>query len=217
VSCECEVEVANAEQAKVLKLLLAINAVMFLVEGIAGLVAHSTGLIADSLDMFADAAVYGIGLYAVGRSTVHKAKAAYTTGIFQSLLGLGVVVEVARCVLVGSEPLSALMMGIGALALAANLSSLALLSRHREGEVHMKASWIFSTNDVLANVGVIIAGALVAYFGSALPDLIIGSLIAAVVIRGAARIITDARHELAKAAQQVVLPDGPRPAGSARR
>ncbi len=199
-SCECEVETAGPEQAKVLWALLAINAVMFLVESITGFLAHSTGLIADSLDMFADAAVYGISLYAVGRSVTHKAKAAYLSGIFQLALGVGVVVEVARHFISGVEPQSLLMMGFGALALVANLCCLALLSKHREGEVHMRASWIFSTNDVLANLGVIAAGVLVAYFGSALPDLIIGSVIAASVIRGGVLIISDARSELAKAA-----------------
>lgn len=197
MGCECEVEVKDASQASVLKILLVINATMFLVESTTGIIAQSTGLIADSLDMFADAAVYGIGLYAVGRSAAHKAKAAFGSGVFQCLLGVGVVLEVIRRFVEGSEPLSPLMIAIGGLALVANLSCLALLSKHREGEVHMRASWIFSTNDVLANLGVIIAGVLVAYFESPLPDLIIGSIVSALVLRGGIRIITDARHALA--------------------
>jgi len=196
MSCECDVEVRNAEQAKILKILLAINAAMFFVESIIGFIAQSTGLIADSLDMFADAAVYGIGLYAVGRSFANKAKAAYGSGIFQCILGASVVVEVVRRFVVGSEPLSLLMLGIGTLSLIANLTCLALLSKHREGDVHMRASWIFSTNDVVANIGVIVAGVLVACLGSPLPDLVIGAIISAVVIRGGVRIITDARHKL---------------------
>jgi len=207
--CECEVEIRDAEQAKVLKVLLAINAVMFLVESVTGLIAGSTGLIADSLDMFADAAVYGIGLYAVGRSTFHKARSAYASGIFQCLLGAGVVVEVVHRFIAGSEPESLLMMGIGTLALAANVTCLLLLSKHREGEVHMRASWIFSTNDVLANLGVIVAGVLVAYLGSALPDLVIGAVISALVIRGGVRIIVDARQELSGTARQQVPADRP--------
>jgi Co/Zn/Cd efflux system component len=199
VSCECEVEAERVEQARVLEVLLAINATMFFVESITGLMAHSTGLIADSLDMFADAAVYGIGLHAVGRSAVHKAKAACASGALQCLLGVGVVAEVIHRFIVGSEPLSPFMVGIGSLALAANVSCLALLSKHREGEVHMRASWIFSTSDVLANLGVIIAGILVAYFSSALPDLIIGSVIAMFVMRGGVHIIADSRREFAKA------------------
>lgn len=218
MSCECEVEVKNAEQARVLKLLLSINATMFFVEFLVGLVAQSAGLIADSLDMFADAAVYGIGLYAVGRSMKHKARAAYASGIFQCLLGVGVVLEVVRRFVVGAEPVSALMIGVGLLALVANLTCLALLSKHREGEIHMRASWIFSTNDVVANLGVILAGVLVAYLGSALPDLIIGSVIAAVVIRGGFRIVADAQRELAEDAQPAAPPDAkPRPDGRGSR
>lgn len=216
MSCECEVEVRNAEQARVLKVLLAINATMFLVESITGLIAESTGLVADSLDMFADAAVYGIGLYAVGRSVARKASAAYASGIFQCLFGVGVIAEVIHRFIVGSEPESLLMVGIGVLALAANLSCLVLLSRHREGEVHMRAAWIFSTNDVLANLGVIIAGGLVAFLGSPLPDLIIGCIISVLVIRGGLRIVADARHELPVDAQPVAPADGPRAARPTR-
>ena len=199
MSCECEVEVevGNAGQASVLKLLLAINAVMFLVESVTGIVAQSAGLVADSLDMFADAAVYGIGLYAVGRSALHKARAAYLSGVFQCLLGVGVIVEVGHRFVAGSEPMSLLMVGMGGLALVANVSCLALLSRYRNGEVHMRASWIFSTNDVLANLGVIIAGALVAWTASPVPDLVIGCGIAVLVIRGGLHILSEARRELA--------------------
>lgn len=196
MSCECEVEVEvdNAAQARVLKVLLSINAAMFLVEGVAGLIAHSAGLVADSLDMLADATVYGIGLYAVGRSIAHKARAAYASGIFQCVLGAAVVVEVIHRVLAGSEPASLLMIGVGTLALAANLGCLVLLSKHREGEVHMRASWIFSANDVLANVGVIVAGVLVVYLGSPIPDLVIGFIVSAFVVRGGVRIIADVRR-----------------------
>ena len=200
MSCECEVEVSGPEQAKVLRLLLAINTVMFLVGGTAGFIAHSAGLIADSLDMFADAAVFGVGLYAVGRPIAYKAKAAYLSGLSQIALGLGVVFEVIRHLITGSEPLSLLMIGFGALGLVANLSCLTLLSKHRKGEVHMRASFVVFSNDVLANLGVIVAGALVAYFGSAVPDLIIGSVIAVVIIRGGVRVTKDARTELAQAA-----------------
>lgn len=199
MSCECEVEVASIEQARVLKVLLAINAAMFLVESIAGLIAESTGLLADSLDMFADAAVYGISLYAVGHSAAGKARAAYASGVFQCLLGVGVVAEVLHRFIVGSEPLSLFMVAVGTLALAANLSCLALLFKHRGGEVHMRASWIFSANDVLANLGVIIAGILVATLRSPLPDLIIGCIISALVVRGGLRIVADARRGLAAA------------------
>jgi Co/Zn/Cd efflux system component len=81
------------------------------------------------------------------------------------------------------------MLGTAALALAANATCLLALARHRGGGVHMQASWIFSTNDVIANVGVILAGALVSWTRSAIPDLVIGTIIGLVVLRGAVRIL----------------------------
>ena len=139
--------------------------------------------------MLADAGIYGLALYAVGRHAGHKLRAARLSGWLQVLLALGAMTEVLRRFLFGSEPQAPLMMGIALLALVANVSCLALLARHREGGVHMKASWIFSTNDVLANIGVIIAGALVAWTGSNYPDLVIGALIAMLVLNGARRIL----------------------------
>ncbi len=180
---------AEAGQARALTYLLGINGAMFLIEIVTGFVAQSTGLIADALDMFADAGVYGVALYAVGRAAVVKFRAARLAGWLQLALAAGALVEVVRRAVFGSEPVSALMMGMGAVALAANVASLALLSRHRGGGAHMRASWIFSTNDVLANLGVIVAGILVVAFGSPLPDLVIGTLIALVVANGARRIL----------------------------
>ncbi len=107
----------------------------------------------------------------------------------QLLLGLGAFAEVVRRLLGGSEPEAPLMMSIALLAFAANVACLALLSRHRRGGVHMRASWIFPTNDVLANLGVIVAGALVAWTGSNYPDLVIGTIISLLVLNGARRIL----------------------------
>jgi Co/Zn/Cd efflux system component len=162
---------------------------MFFVEFLAGWIAESTGLIADSLDMFADAAVYAVSLYAVGRAANVQMNAARMSGVFQLILALGALAEVVRRFVVGSEPEPPTIMAIALLALAANVSCMALISKHRAGGVHMRASWIFSTNDVIANIGVIAAGALVAWTGSALPDLAIGALIALVVFSGAVRIL----------------------------
>ena len=191
--CGCEFEARTRAELRVLRILLGINAVMFLVEFSAGLAAQSAGLLADSLDMFADACVYGLSLYAVGRAISLKARAARISGILQVLLGLGVLGEVGRRFFYGSDPQSALMMGIGALALLANLACLALLARHRNGEIHMRASWIFSTNDVLANLGVVLSGALVAMTASRWPDLVIGLVISTVVVRGGFRILREAK------------------------
>lgn len=182
-------QVAPADESRVLYLLLAINAVMFVVELVAGLIAQSTGLMADSLDMLADAAVYGLALYAVGRGIQMQVRAAHLAGYLQMILAIGVLLEVARRFIWGSEPESMLMMSIALLALLANVTCLMLIARHRHGGAHMKASWIFSANDVLINAGVIVAGALVAWTGSHYPDLLIGTLIGVIVLNGARRIL----------------------------
>lgn len=193
--CECEVEIRDRAQRKVLVVLLLINAVMFVVEIGAGLISESTALIADSIDMLADAMVYGIGLYAVARSPLSKIRAARLSGVFQILLGIGVGVDILRRLLAGSEPVSLLMITVGLAALAANVICLLLIARHRHGEVHMRASWIFSKNDVIANLGIVAGGALVWALESNLPDLIIGAAIVALVVRGGVHIIRDAAAE----------------------
>jgi len=173
--------------------------VMFFVEFVFGLVGQSTGLISDAVDMLADALVYGVGLYAVGKSTAIKIRGAHFSGVFQILLALGVLADVVRRFLFGSEPESMLMIGFGLLALLANVWCLMLIAKHRHGEIHMRASWIFSKNDVIANVGVMLGGLLVYLLDSHLPDLLIGFAIALIVIRGGMAIIRDAANEKAQA------------------
>lgn len=182
--CDCSFEARDAEQRRVLVWLLAINGTMFVVEAIVGLLAHSTGVTADSLDMLADALVYGSGLYAIGRTAVVKQRAAFWSGVFQIGLAVTILADVGRRAVNGSEPNWVLMMSMSAVALAANAYCLTLLSKHRDGEAHMRASWIFSRSDVIANAGVITAGGLVALTGSRWPDLIVGSVISLVVLHG---------------------------------
>jgi cation diffusion facilitator family transporter len=193
--CDCSVEIKSKEESKVLIILLAINALMFLVEIVLGLLSESTALIADSMDMLADATVYGIGLYAVGKAASVKIHAAHISGIFQIILGGAVAVDVVRRTIMGSEPESSLMIMVGIAALIANLICLKLISKHRDGEVHMRASWIFSKNDVIANLGIIVGGCLVYLFDSRYPDLVIGLAISALVIRGGIHIMKDAANE----------------------
>lgn len=181
-------QAANSESG-VLRTLLLINAGMFLAELGVGWLAQSTGLIADAMDMFADAAVYGVALFAVGRGVTRQLQAARMAGLLQMVLAVAVLLDVLRRFVWGSEPESGLMMVMSALALLANVTCLMLISRHRDGGAHMKASWIFSANDVIINVGVILAGGLVALTGSAYPDLIIGTVVALIVLNGARRIL----------------------------
>jgi Co/Zn/Cd efflux system component len=194
--CGCEVEIKDASQKRVLYWLLGINAVMFFVEMTVGILADSTALIADSMDMLADAVVYGIGIYAVGKSILHKAKAAQISGYFQLLLGVIILIDITRRLFLGSEPISSLMIGMGFIALSANVACLMIIRNHKNDEVHMRASWIFSANDVIANMGVIIAGVLVVWLDSRVPDLVIGCIVSIVVLRGAWMILKDAKQEV---------------------
>lgn len=188
-------EIDHRVEGKVFKTLLGINAFMFITEMALGILSESSALIADSLDMLADATVYGIGLFAVGKSKLVKIKAAHLSGIFQVLLGVLVLIDVIRRLIYGSEPESLLMILVGMAALIANISCLILISKYKEGEVHMRASWIFSKNDVIANVGIIIGGGFVYLLETRFPDLIIGMIISIIVIRGGIDIIKDAYHE----------------------
>ena len=193
-NCGCGSDQAEELERKTLIALLAINAVMFFSEITLGFLAESTGLIADSLDMLADAGVYGLSLYVVGKGIERQSKAASISGVLQIILGIGVLLEVARRLIFGSEPESLLIVAVGVAALIANIYCLFLLSRHRDAGVHMRASWIFSTNDVVANLGVIISGLLVWALGSRYPDLVIGAIISAVVVRGGVIILREAKE-----------------------
>ncbi len=194
-NCESDTEIDHRLEGKVLKILLSINAFMFMAEITLGILSESTALIADSLDMLADATVYGIALYAVGKSPLVKIKAAHLSGIFQVILGVLVFADVIRRLIYGSEPESLLMIFVGMAALVANIICLILISKYKKGEVHMRASWIFSKNDVIANVGIIIGGGFVYLLETRLPDLIVGMIISIIVIRGGIDIIKDAYHE----------------------
>lgn len=193
--CGCEFEAKNQAERRVLIALLAINGVMFVVEFLLGWIGQSTGLIADSLDMLADALVYATSLYAVGRAASIKRTAARLSGWLQIALAGMVLLDVARRGVLGSEPLGDWMIAVAIVALVANVTCLWLIRKHRDGEVHMRAAWIFSANDVIANSGVILAGILVVATGSRWPDLMIGSVVALIVLRGGIRILREAQKE----------------------
>ena len=162
---------------KILWILLLINAVMFLVELVAGLLVHSTSLLADSADMFADAFVYGVSLVVVGKSTYDKARVSLFKGIIMSLLGLVALTEAVSKILSGTQPDHEVMGVIGFLALIANFTCAFLLLKHKDDDINMKSTWICSRNDVIANVGILVAAGLVYLTQSNLPDAIIGSAI----------------------------------------
>ncbi len=173
---------------RLLRTLLLLNGAMFVVEVVGGLRAGSMGVLADGLDMGADAAVYLLALLAVGASSARKLSAARVAWLGQLTLGVLAVAEVARRLVVGSDPETPAMVVLSLIALAVNVTCLYLLRRQRHGEVHLQAAWIFSATDVQANLGVLLAAALVRWLGSPLPDLAIAVVICGLVLRGAVRI-----------------------------
>lgn len=186
----------QAGQRRVLVIVLVINAVMFVLEFGAGVIAGSAALMADAADMLGDALVYGVSLYALARSARWKAGAALFKGLFILALGIGVLVNVVVKIQSGVPPSSALMLVFGGLALVANVVCLRLLWRFRALDVNMSSTFECSRNDVISNVGVLIAAGLVAATASPWPDLVIGSAMAALFLRSALRVIAQSLPEL---------------------
>jgi len=186
-----DVQLESSEvQSKLLWLVLIINFGFFIIEMTTGLISKSMGLVADSLDMLADSFVYGLSLWAVGSTVIRKKKVAQLSGYFQLTLALLGIIEVIRR-FIGFEamPDYRIMIGVSILALIANAVCLYLLQKSKSKEVHMKASMIFTSNDVIVNAGVILAGVLVLLTQSRYPDLVVGSIVFLIVVRGAFRIL----------------------------
>jgi len=181
----------NKLQRKLLWSVLIINFSFFLIEIVSGLIANSMGLIADSLDMLADSFVYGISLLAVGGTIARKKNIAKLAGYFQITLAIVGFVEVLRRYFgLETSPDHLLMILVSSLALIANGICLFLLQKSKNDEAHMKASMVFTSNDIIINTGVITAGVLVYTLHSSLPDLIIGAVVFAIVTRGGFRILS---------------------------
>ena len=181
----------NTNQKKLLWAVLAINFAFFIIEMTTGLISKSMGLVADSLDMLADSFVYAISLFAVGGTLIRKKRIAKIAGYFQITLAIIGFLEVLRRFF-GAEKLPdfSTMIIVSIFALIANGICLYILQKSKsKEEAHMKASMIFTSNDVIINVGVIFAGVLVHWLSSNKPDLIIGTIVFALVIQGAVRIL----------------------------
>ncbi|MHB8138722.1 MAG: cation transporter [Smithellaceae bacterium] len=181
----------DANQKQLLWTVLAINFAFFLIEMTTGWISKSMGLVADSMDMLADSFVYGISLFAVSGTIVRKKRIAKVAGYFQIILAAIGFVEVIRR-FIGEEKLPdfSTMVIVSIFALIANGICLYLLQKSKgKEEAHMKASMIFTSNDVIINLGVIAAGFLVNWLNSNKPDLIIGTIVFILVIQGAIRIL----------------------------
>lgn len=181
----------GGSQRQLLWTVLIINFIFFIIEMTTGLLSKSMGLVADSLDMLADSFVYGISLLAVGGTRIKKKKIAKLAGVFQIVLAIIGFLEVLRRFFSAEElPNFSTMIGVSVLALTANGACLYILQKSKSNnEAHMKASMIFTSNDVIINCGVILAGILVHVLDSNKPDLIIGTVVFILVVHGALRIL----------------------------
>ena len=181
-------------QRRVLRIVLALNLAMFVLEAGAGLAAASTALLADSADMLGDALVYGVSLYAVGRGGAWTARAAALKGWLMAAFGAAVLGQAAIKIARGAEPQAEVMGVVGLVALAANALCLVLLWRLRAHDVNMRSAWICSRNDVTANAAVLAAAGAVTLTGSPWPDVLVGLAIAALFASSARGVLRDARR-----------------------
>ncbi len=183
-------EPTDTQDRKLLWLVLSINFFFFVLEILTGIFSHSMGLVADSLDMLADSIVYGLALFAIGGTMTRKKNIAKSAGYFQLTLAVLGFIEVVRR-FIGTETIPAFqtMIIISILALIGNGLCLYLLQKSKSKEAHMQASMIFTSNDVIVNLGVIVAGGLVYFKNSKYPDLIVGTIVFFIVGQGAFKIL----------------------------
>jgi cation diffusion facilitator family transporter len=191
-----EISVLRAKHKNVLTIVLAINAVLFVVEAAAGLLANSTALLADSLDMLGDSLVYGFSLYVLWRSAAWKAKAALLKGAIMAVFGIGVLFKAAHKMVAGIVPVAETMGVIGILVLLGNGVCFLLLFRHRVDDLNMRSTWLCSRNDIIANLSVLAAAIGVKFLDSSWPDIVVGGAIAALFIKSAFTVLRESFGEL---------------------
>ena len=192
----CAVREVPRGQRRALSVVLGINLGMFFLGFGAGLLAHSTALLADSVDMLGDALVYGFSLHVVARGAIWQARAAMVKGVIMAGFGVGVLFEVVAKLMRGTVPAAEVMAPIGAVALVANTACLWLLWRRRADDINMRSAWLCSRNDVVANVGVLLAAAGVAATGAVWPDIVVGLAIASLFAGSAIGVLREAGQAL---------------------
>lgn len=196
---ECAVDALRARQSATLKIVLAINAVMFVVELASGLLARSTALLSDSLDNLGDALTYGLSLYAVSRGARSKARVALFKGGLILAAGLFVMTQAVYSILHPGVPVFETMGIVSLVALGANATCLALLWKHRTEDVNMSSVWECSRNDIASNSAVLIAAGAVWLTQSGWPDIAVGLTLAVLFLRSAIRVSLNALRELGEA------------------
>ncbi|WP_406679652.1 cation transporter [Hyphomonas sp. FCG-A18] len=187
---------ASSAYRRALYAVIAINAIMFIVEMTAGLMSGSQALKADALDFGGDTATYALSLMVIGASVRTRALASLVKGASLAIIAFAVLAMTIYRVLNGASPEPGTMGLIGFIALLANLTSVFILLRWRDGDSNVRSVWLCSRNDAIGNVGVIIAGGMVAVIGSAWPDLVVAVLLASLFLKSASAITLQATREL---------------------
>jgi len=193
---DCALDRLQERQRGTLRIVLGINAVMFVAVAAAGLYSGSTALLADSLDNLGDAFTYGLSLYAVSRGAVAKARVALVKGVLILLAACFVVAQVGYRMLVPDTPLFEVMGAFSLLGLAANSLCFFLLWRHRQDDINMSSVWECSRNDIAANVSVFVAAGGVWLTNSGWPDLVVALGLAWLLSRSAIRVLSGATREI---------------------
>ena len=192
----CAIEALRTRQAGTLRIVLAINVVMFAVEVTAGVLASSAALLSDSLDNLGDALTYALSLFVVARSSEAKVRVALFKGGLILIAALVVMAQIAYRLVVPATPLFEAMGSVGVLALAANATCLALLRKHRQEDINMASVWECSRNDIASNVAVLLAAIAVGVIGSGWPDLLVAAGLAALLFASAVRVLWRASREM---------------------
>lgn len=207
--CSCDApkfDGVSASYRRALWAVIAINAVMFTVELGAGSLAGSMALAADSLDFLADSLTYGLSLWVIGRPAAWRARAALFKGLSLAAMGVWVFGATVWQAFVIGVPEAYVMSGIGVLALAANVASVLILFRWRDGDANVRSVWLCSRNDAIGNVAVVAAGGAVWLTASGWPDLIVAGAMAALFLRSATAILRQALDELRRERGAVPAP-----------
>ena len=201
-SLEKELTKVQDEKRNILVWVLIINTSMFFIEAIYGWFAQSNALMADALDMLGDAAIFGFSLYVIRLNTIWQSRAGYIKGIIMAIFAIGVLTSAFYRSFNPIIPEVTTMGVVGFMALAANFTCAVMLLGFRDTDINMRSAWLCSRNDVLANLGVLLAAAGVAWTNSPWPDLVVGISISALILKSAIEVMRDAKIEIAN--QQII-------------
>ncbi len=186
---------ASLRYKRILLIVIAINAGMFMVEMAFGISGQSQSLKADALDFLGDSATYAMSLWAIGKSVETRSLVALIKGVSLLLMAAWVLISTLHYVIYSNEPSAPIMGWVGLAALAANLFSVLLLLRYRDGDANVRSVWLCSRNDAIGNVAVMLAAAAVYLSGTHWPDLLVAIILAALFSNSAIKIIRQSLNE----------------------